>query len=238
MKSVFWRQFKSLPSHMQERKLNLSWFDKIRWRRSGWRGILVCSFITFSSAFHSNSESDAETSQHFSYHRKKSCENKWRCVFFVLWNHYWICSGEDQTLTSPSFDPDCEFIPALIEVLHKSTRWSDWPRWRPLLRLLSAETVRPPETLTDKCLFSPSGCQPVQPEDGEVREDRKDRRGLLRRRLQVPKQRHGADRRHQEVCGVGGRPHHQEDRTAGDQDAQGQLSSLYLLLLLTEIPSC
>lgn len=64
----------------------------------------------------------------------------------------------------------------------------------------------------------------MQPEDGEVREDRKDRRGLLRRRLQVPEQRHGADRRHQEVCGVGGRPHHQEDRAEGDQDAQGQLS--------------
>jgi len=64
----------------------------------------------------------------------------------------------------------------------------------------------------------PFGCQP---EDGEVREDCKDRRGLLRRRLQVQEQRHGADRRHQEVRGVGGRSHDQEDRTEGDQDAEG-----------------
>lgn len=58
-------------------------------------------------------------------------------------------------------------------------------------------------------------------EDGEVREDREDRRGLLRRRLQVQEQRHGTDRGHQEVCGIGGRSRHQKDRSEGDQDAQG-----------------
>lgn len=57
--------------------------------------------------------------------------------------------------------------------------------------------------------------------DGEVREDREDRRGLVRRRLQVQEQGHGADRRHQEVRGVRGRSHHQKDCSEGDQDAQG-----------------
>lgn len=84
--------------------------------------------------------------------------------------------------------------------------------------------------------LGPSGCPLVQPEDGEVREDRKDRRGLLRGGLQVQEQRHGADRRHQEVCGVRGRPHHQKDRTEGDPDAQGK--SMLLSLIPSVCPLC
>lgn len=38
--------------------------------------------------------------------------------------------------------------------------------------------------------------------DGEVREDREDRRGFLWSCVQVQKQRHGPDSCHQEVCGV------------------------------------
>lgn len=59
-------------------------------------------------------------------------------------------------------------------------------------------------------------------EDGEVREDGEDRRGIVRRRLQVQKPGHRPDRRHQEVRGVRGRSHHQKDRAEGDQDAQGE----------------
>lgn len=70
--------------------------------------------------------------------------------------------------------------------------------------------------------FLSSGCLLVQLEDGEVREDWKDWRGFLRCCVQVQEQGHGADRRHQEVCGVRGRSHHQKDCTEGDQDAEGQ----------------
>lgn len=73
--------------------------------------------------------------------RRKAAKNKSN-VFII---DYWICSREDQTLTSPTFDPDSEFIPALIEPLHKSTRWSDWPRWRPLLQRHSC-LLRPSQT--------------------------------------------------------------------------------------------
>lgn len=69
--------------------------------------------------------------------------------------------------------------------------------------------------------FLTSGCLLVQLEDGEVREDWEDRGGFLRRCVQVQEQRHGADSRNQEVCGVRGRSHHQKDCTEGDQDAQG-----------------
>ncbi|KAJ0063276.1 hypothetical protein NL108_015626 [Boleophthalmus pectinirostris] len=44
--------------------------------------------------------------------------------------------------------------------------------------------------------------------------------GFVRRRLQVQEQRHGTNRGHQEVCGVGGRPGDQEDRSEGDPHAQ------------------
>lgn len=47
----------------------------------------------------------------------------------------------------------------------------------------------------------------------------------------MSQQRLGADRGHQEVCGIGGRPHHQEDRAQGNQDAQGRHVHHSILIL-------
>lgn len=65
----------------------------------------------------------------------------------------------------------------------------------------------PPHKTTAACkvfVLSPFRGALLPPQYGEVREDWEDWRGLVRSRLQVQKQRHGPDRRHQEVCRVRG----------------------------------
>lgn len=59
------------------------------------------------------------------------------------------------------------------------------------------------------------------PGHGALREAGQGRGGLVRRRLQVPQQGHGADCGHQEVPGVRGGPGDPEDRPEGDPHAQG-----------------
>ena len=61
-------------------------------------------------------------------------------------------------------------------------------------------------------------------QDGEVWKDWKDWGGFIWCGVQMSQQRDNAARRHQEICGVRGRPSHQEDCNAGNSHAEGKLS--------------
>ena len=69
-------------------------------------------------------------------------------------------------------------------------------------------------------------------QDGEVWKDRKDRGGFIWCGVQMSQQRDNAARRHQEICGVRGRPSHQEDCNAGNSHAEGKLSDYWFLFIL------